>query len=264
MSDERFRGDPYAELELRHDSTNTQIKRRWRELAREHHPDRAAGNREETARLTTRMARINAAYDLLRDPERRSAYDSSPAGRRARASGNRGARVEFEGDLDGDGGPAGPPPPPRTAPVTARFDTTTAFRPRNTRLSNASPLRGHLPRARRGAEERDLRASTPTGPVERRPGTRGVPMPTLQEARETVINFGKFHGYTLGEVELLDPAYIDWIARTITRDRDMVIRARLIEEAMDRDGLTRPSRAAASGPETEGAAAGPDARAAAR
>jgi hypothetical protein len=80
-------------------------------------------------------------------------------------------------------------------------------------------------------------------------------MPTLQEARETVLNFGKFHGYTLGEVELLDPAYIDWIARTITRDRDMVIRARLIEEEMDRSGVGRPSRAAT--------AAGPDARTAA-
>ena len=264
MSDERFRGDPYAELELRHDSSNTQIKRRWRELAREHHPDRAAGNREETARLTTRMARINAAYDLLRDPDRRSAYDSSSAGRRARANANSGARVDFDTDIDRDGGPAGPPPPPRTAPVTARFDTTTAFRPRNTRLSQTSPLRGHVPRPRRGPEEPDLRASTPTGPVERRAGTRGVPMPTLQEARETVINFGKFHGYTLGEVELLDPAYIDWIARTITRDRDMVIRARLIEEDMDRGGVTRPSRAAASGPESEGAASGPEARAAAR
>jgi hypothetical protein len=71
-------------------------------------------------------------------------------------------------------------------------------------------------------------------------------MPTLQEARETVLNFGKYHGYTLGEVELLDPAYIDWIARTITRDRDMVIRARLIEEDMDRKGVGRPSRAAAA------------------
>jgi hypothetical protein len=70
-----------------------------------------------------------------------------------------------------------------------------------------------------------------------------------------VLSFGKFHGYTLGEVEILDPAYIDWIARTITRDRDMVIRARLIEEEMDRTGRGRPSRAAA--------ATGPDARAAA-
>src|SRR6478609_3544424 len=116
MPDERFRGDPYTELGLRHDATNTQIKRRWRELAREHHPDRAAGDREEAARLTTRMARINAAYDLLRDPVRRAAWDSSTAGRRAqaRADGASGERVEFD-EYDGaDGRPSGPPPPPRT------------------------------------------------------------------------------------------------------------------------------------------------------
>ena len=247
MPDERFRGDPYTELELRHDSTNTQIKRRWRELAREHHPDRAAGNREETTRLTARMARINAAYDLLRDPGRRAAYDSSAAGRRARAAEGTGAdRVEFDDGVSSDGRRGGPPPPPRTPPVTARFDTTTAFRPRNARLTQASTLRGHPPRPRHRPEERDLRASTPTGPVERRRGQRAELMPTLQEARETALNFGKYHGYTLGEVELLDPAYIDWIARTITRDRDMVVRARLIEGEMDRSGRRRPSREAAA------------------
>jgi curved DNA-binding protein CbpA len=254
MPDERFRGNPYAELDLGHDATNAQIKRRWRELAREHHPDRAAGDREQTARLTARMARINAAYDLLRDPVRRATYDSSPAGRRARGGA---ARVEFD-DADGGASRGGPPPPPRTPPVTARFDTTTAFRPRNTRLAGhgaARPLRGQEPRPRRGAEERDLRASTPTGPAVTRRGRRAVRMPTLDEARQTVLNFGKYHGATLGEVELLDPAYIDWIARTITRDRDMVIRARLIEEEMDRAGVARPSReAAAAGSETRTAA----------
>src|SRR3954469_8975372 len=104
MPDERFRGDPYAELELRHDSSSAQIKRRWRDLAREHHPDRAAGDRDETARLTARMARINAAYDLLRDPAPRAAWDASPAGRRARAAaGATGSRVEFDEDLGADG-----------------------------------------------------------------------------------------------------------------------------------------------------------------
>src|SRR4051812_12992654 len=179
MPDERFRGDPYAELELRHDSSSAQIKHRWRELAREHHPDRAAGNREEAARLTTRMARINAAYDLLRDPGRRAAYDASPAGRPARAKS--GAADSERGEFDETGGAqrtGGPPPPPRTKPVTARFDTTTAFRPRNARLDGAArPLRGHGPMPRRGPEEPDLRASTPTGPIERLRGKRGIPIP---------------------------------------------------------------------------------------
>src|SRR5688572_18952757 len=114
MPDQRFRGNPYAELDVQPNASDAHIKRRWRELAREHHPDRAAGDRDEAARLTTRMARINSAYDLLRDPVRRAAFDSSPQGRRARSGGS---RVEFEDDLDGRAQRAGPPPPPPSRPV---------------------------------------------------------------------------------------------------------------------------------------------------
>lgn len=237
MPDTRFRGDPYRTLELPHDATDAQIKRRWRELAREHHPDRAAGDGEEAGRLTARMARINAAYDVLRDRTRRAAYDGSPAGRRAR----------FEEEDAFAGERAGPPPPPRSRPVTARYDTSAGLRPRNTRTGAPPSMRGHSPRSSRDASQQDLRASTPTGPVHRRAGRRSQPMPSLQEARETTLNFGRFHGYTLGEVELLEPSYIDWVARTITRDRDLVIRARLIQADLDDRGVARPSRPATPG-----------------
>ncbi len=244
MPELRFRGDPYRTLEVPHDASDAQIKRRWRELAREHHPDRAAGNGEEAARLTARMARINAAYDVLRDRSRRASYDSSPAGRRARAdSGTAGFGAGFDADGSFAGERGGPPPPPRTTPVTARFDTSAGMRPRNARTgSPPSPMRGPSPRSSRDASNRDLRASTPTGPVSRHAGRRAEPLPTLQEARETTINFGRFHGYTLGEVELLEPSYIDWVARTITRDRDLVIRARIIQTDLDERGVARPWR----------------------
>lgn len=245
MPDQRFRGDPYAALDVRHDASDAQIKRRWRELAREHHPDRAAGDADAASALTARMARINAAYDVLRDPARRAGYDSSPAGRRARAdSAATGFGPQFDEGQPFRGERGGPPPPPRTTPVTARFDTSAGLRPRNSRTGAPPPtMRGTHPRARRNiAAEPDLRASTPTGPVHRRTGRRAEPMPTLQEARETTINFGRFHGYTLGEVELLEPSYIDWVARTITRDRDLVIRARLIQQDLDERGVARPYR----------------------
>ncbi len=86
MPEPNFRGDPYGVLGLSHVATSVEIKRRWRELARQHHPDRATGDGGETERLTTRMARINAAYDLLRDPIRRARYDASPQARRTRQS----------------------------------------------------------------------------------------------------------------------------------------------------------------------------------
>src|SRR5688572_12234852 len=146
----RFRGNPYQVLDVRADASSAAIKRRWRELAREHHPDRAAKDTEEAARLTARMARINAAYDLLRDPVRRAHFDASAEGRRAR-SGAPGDRFSVD-DQDGFEGAEryGPPPPPRTPPVTARFDTSSSFRPRNSRLGEARPqMRGQPPRSRR-------------------------------------------------------------------------------------------------------------------
>ena len=226
-----FRGDPYAVLGVSANASNSTIKRRWRELAREHHPDRAAGDGAQAERLTERMARINAAYDLLRDPLRRADYDRF-AGRTSPAGG--AARRSF--DDEAADGPAGPPPPPPAPPVTARFDMTSAFRPRNTTLGGSPSYgirRPAAPPRMRRAEPEDLRASTPSGPVERRRTARPPATPSLQEARETTLAFGKYRGYTLGELELLEPTYIDWIAQTITRDRDLVVRARVIQAELD-------------------------------
>ncbi len=243
----RFRGNPYHVLGVRWDATSAQIKRRWRELAREHHPDNAAGDTEEAARLTARMARINAAYDLLRDPVRKAHFDATVEGRRAREGAGTGGTADFD-DVPESAQPTGPPPPPPTKPVTARFDTTAAFRPRNTRLgdSRSTTMRGQEPRRRRSLDmENDLRASTPTGPVHTRQGARAHPLPSLREARETTLEFGRYHGYTLGEVEMLEPAYLDWVARTITRDRDLVVKARVIQA--DRNEAAAPEDRAAAG-----------------
>lgn len=243
MPEPTFRGDPYRVLEVESDASNAHIKRRWRELAREHHPDRAAGDREVAARLTKRMARINAAYDLLRDPLRRARFDASPEGGRARRRTESAGRADSAREAAA-GRPAGPPPPPPTRPVTARFDTTASFRPRNSTVGgNFHRPPGQAPiRRARHREAEDLRASTPSGPVERHRAARPERLPSLRDARETTLNFGRFSGYTLGEVELLEPSYIDWIAHTITRDRDLVMRARVIQAELDREGVGRRVR----------------------
>jgi curved DNA-binding protein CbpA len=235
VSASTFRGDPYRVLDLRHDASPSQIKRRWRELARTHHPDRAAHSGEEQARLTTRMARINAAYDVLRDPVRRARYDASPLARRERA---------FEGQASDDG--PGPPPPPPTRPVTARFDTSALFRARNGTSRRRAAMRNGQPPVdwrihRRG---RDLRSSQPTGPASRTLEPSHIRLPSLTEARDTILGFGRFHGLTLGEVAEREPTYIDWIASTITRDRDLVLRARVIASDLDERGVERRSRVA--------------------
>jgi len=248
MPESAFRGDPYRVLDVSRSASADEVKRRWRELAREHHPDRAAGDPSTQEVLTTRMAHINAAYDVLRDPVRRARYDASPHAARARAADR--ASGAGPGGTHDTAPPASswPPPEQPTRPVTARFDTSAAFHARDaTTGRSGTPLPGQEPFDRRAERSPDLRASTPTGPVRRRRSRERPGVPGLAEARATVLEFGRFHGVTLGDVARREPTYIDWIAQTITRDRDLVMCARVIAADMDERGVERRPRASRPG-----------------
>jgi curved DNA-binding protein CbpA len=264
MPEPSFRGDPYRVLDVPRDATATELKRRWRELAREHHPDRAAGDPAEQHRLTARMARINAAYDLLDDPVRRARYDATPAARRAeeaewRSGGGRRNGPAWAADGPGARRAEGPPPPPPSRPVTARFDTSVAFQGRDTVTGpRQRVLHGQPPVSRDIASAPDLRASFPTGPVSRRATRRPSPVPTLEAARAATLEFGRFHGSTLGEVADREPTYIDWIAKTITRDRDLVQNARVIAADLDARGVERVARPSRPSPGSPGPGAAED------
>src|ERR1051325_6249781 len=47
------------------------IKKAFRKLAMEHHPDRNHGNKD----AEKKFKEINHAYDILKDPDKRAAYD---------------------------------------------------------------------------------------------------------------------------------------------------------------------------------------------
>lgn len=68
--------DYYHVLGARDDASRSEIERLYRRQARQHHPDRAGGDEE-------RMKSLNEAYGVLRDEEKRRAYD---AGRKRAAS----------------------------------------------------------------------------------------------------------------------------------------------------------------------------------
>ena len=60
--------DPYTILGVARDASADQIKKRWRALVREHHPDAmmARGVPQEFVELATvKVAAINAAYDRI-------------------------------------------------------------------------------------------------------------------------------------------------------------------------------------------------------
>jgi len=69
------RKDYYRLLGVKRDSTNAQIKEAYHSLAKQFHPDKAR-NDEERKMKTETMQRLNEAYSVLSDPEKRARYDS--------------------------------------------------------------------------------------------------------------------------------------------------------------------------------------------
>ena len=60
---------PYDTLGVPKNASADEIKKAYRKLAREHHPDASGGDE-------TRFKEIQGAYDVLSDPEKRQAYDT--------------------------------------------------------------------------------------------------------------------------------------------------------------------------------------------
>jgi len=63
--------DYYAQLGVARDADDAAIKKAYRKLAMQHHPDRNDGDKGSEARFKE----ITEAYEVLRDPERRQLYD---------------------------------------------------------------------------------------------------------------------------------------------------------------------------------------------
>jgi curved DNA-binding protein CbpA len=244
---------PYAVLGVDVDASPSAIKTAWRKLARENHPDLTGGDAAAARRATRQMAEINAAYEELRDPARRRAAADRARGEAARESAADGRTAPGGTTADGTAPRrSGPPRPKPGRPVTGRLDTSDTFTPRNTTLRHDGPIfrPTAVPPDRDRVEPREPpRASDPTGPLSRARMRhfRPPPGPTLEEARDLPVEFGKFHGHTLGEIAAFEPSYIDWIASTITKDRELVAAARVIKEDLDARGVPRIRRAPRAG-----------------
>jgi hypothetical protein len=224
------------------------IKAAWRTLARQHHPDLTGDDPDAVRRATRRMAEINAAYAALTRAGE-TTEGRSAARRRARTGTGTGTGNGAGAGTAGagtTGRTGGPPPPKATRPGTGRLDLSGTFRPRNqttTPPGTRIPLTGQPP-YRQDRSVPELRASQPSGPMERdRLAGHLVPQPpSLDDALELEVAFGKFHGHTLGEIAAFEPSYIDWLASTVTRDPDLALASRVIRDELDRRGVRRVHR----------------------
>ena len=76
--------DPYTTLGIARGATEADIKKAYRKLAKELHPDRNRDN----PKAAERFSQVTGAYDLLSDKDKRGRFD--------------------RGEIDGDGNPASP------------------------------------------------------------------------------------------------------------------------------------------------------------
>lgn len=184
--------DPYKTLQVDPEADPEVIQAAYRRLARKYHPDVMPG-----PDAAAKMVAINRAWAMLESPESRSAYDrerAEAAARERRRSAGRPTERPDEGpDRAGASRPGGDarrsaprdPEPPRPADGVSR-DWTSG---RSTVGSGYDPK---TMRAREGFGAAGPPPGNPSG---------------------TVLGFGRYAGWSIGEVGRRDIEYLEWLDR---------------------------------------------------
>lgn len=206
--------DPYKTLQVDPEAEDEVIGAAYRRLARKYHPDVAAG-----PEAAARMAAINAAWEVIGDPARRAAFDRDRAAATgaAYATGAGAGAAEARREARAHSAPSGTPREPETVSrdwTSGRSSTGGGYDP-SMRTADGQGAAGPPP-------------GRPTG---------------------SVLNFGRFAGWSLGEIGRADLEYLEWldrvpIGRPYRDEIDAILRAtgrrRSAEaDATERRGLFR-------------------------
>jgi curved DNA-binding protein CbpA len=185
--------EPYKTLQVDPEAEQEVIQAAYRRLARKYHPDLA-----ETPEAADRMAAINAAWEMIGEEEARKAYDRQRAG--PAAATTRSAA------------PPGPPAAGHATPGRAQSATPPAPDVVSPDWTSGRSTAGHV-------YDESMRSAEGFGAAGPPPG----------RPSGTVLNFGRYAGWSLGEVARHDLEYIEWldrapIGRNYRRELDGILR----------------------------------------
>jgi curved DNA-binding protein CbpA len=196
--------DPYKVLQVDPEAEDEVISAAYRRLARKYHPDVATG--EDSA---ARMLAINAAWAVIGDPARRAAYDRERAtwtsppradGSTGSGSGRPPANAPGAGGSTGSGSGR----PPANAPGAGGAPDPGPVRP------------GPAPQPESVSRDWSPGRSTIGGgfdPSMRRAQGNGAAGPPPGNPSGSVLNFGRYSGWSLAEIGRADVEYIEWLDR---------------------------------------------------
>jgi curved DNA-binding protein CbpA len=196
--------DPYKVLQVDSEAEDEVIQAAYRRLAQKYHPDVATGPGAEE-----RMAGINAAWEVLSDPTRRAAHDLARrlAARNAERAGpaparpaahEAGSQPPGSSGWSGSGSRSGPPGGGRTtSPGPAP-----GAPPRRPETVSGDWTSG---RSSQGSGYDPSRMRAPDG--------FGAAGPPPGDPSGSVLNFGRFAGWSLDEIARRDLDYIEWLDR---------------------------------------------------
>jgi curved DNA-binding protein CbpA len=224
--------DPYKVLQVDPEAEHEVIEAAYRRLARKYHPDVSPDPESNE-----KMIAINVAWEQLRDPVKRAAVDRA----RQRTSGNTAwvaaaaaqartaAATVPSTDAEPVPRPASQPKaatPPASAPGTG---TNWTFGTMSDPTFN-SPHVSSTAGARGWASGRVPIGGFASG-ASSRPEGEGAAGPPPGNPSGSVLSFGRYAGWSLGEIARFDIEYLEWldrmpIGRTYQTEIDELLRAK--------------------------------------
>jgi curved DNA-binding protein CbpA len=204
--------DPYKILQVDSEAEEEVIEAAYRRLARKYHPDVASGSDAQE-----RMVRINQAWEVLRDPVRRAAVDRARL--RAGTQTARVAAADAQARTAGSDAPRYSPgpayrrqaytPPPAAPGQPAAWPIPGMRDPYEE--AAAGPRTEAVSRDMSGGRSTSGSSYDPS--TMRRPDQEAAAGPPPGNPAGSVLNFGRFAGWSLGEIARVELEYLEWLDR---------------------------------------------------